>query len=47
VVNRRLYNNKKDDLFEIPRIELYSESWLKTKMRVNGTISFIENLLGR
>jgi peptidoglycan/xylan/chitin deacetylase (PgdA/CDA1 family) len=46
-VNGRLYNSSKDDLFEVPRIELYNQSRIKTKMRMNGTISFIENKLKR
>ncbi len=44
-VNGRLYNPSKDDLFEVPRIELYNQSWIKTKMRMNGTVSFIEKIL--
>lgn len=44
-VNGRLYNPFKDDLFEVPRIELYNQSWIKTKMRINGTVSFIETIL--
>lgn len=44
-VNGRLYNSSKDDVFEVPRIELYNQSWIKTKMRMNGTISFIEKKL--
>jgi peptidoglycan/xylan/chitin deacetylase (PgdA/CDA1 family) len=46
-VDRQLYDAKKQDLFEVPRIELYNESWLKTKLRVNGTISMIEKYLRR
>lgn len=44
-VNGRLYNPSKDDLFEVPRIELYNQSWIKTKMRMNGTVSFVEKIL--
>lgn len=46
-VNGRLYNSSKDDIFEVPRIELYNQSWIKTKMRMNGTVSFIEKILKR
>ncbi|MEO8819766.1 MAG: polysaccharide deacetylase family protein [Ginsengibacter sp.] len=46
-VNGRLYNSSKEDLFEVPRIELYNQSWIKTKMRINGTMSFIEKTLKR
>lgn len=44
-VNGRLYNYVKDDIFEVPRIELYNQSWTKTRLRINGTISFIEKFL--
>jgi len=44
-VNGRLYNPSKDGIFEVPRIELYNQSWLKTKMRMNGTVSFIETII--
>ena len=46
-VNRQLYSPLKNDLFEIPRIELYNEVWYKTKLRINGTISFIEKIIRR
>ena len=46
-VDRQLHNPAKNDLFEVPRIELYNESWIKSKSRINGTISFIEKILGR
>lgn len=40
-VNKKMYDQNLHDLFEIPRIELYSESWLKTRMRIDGIESFI------
>lgn len=40
-VNKTTYNPGKQDMFEIPRIELYNETWLKTRMRINGTVSFL------
>lgn len=46
-VNGNLYNSSRDDLFEVPRIELYNQSWIRTKMRMNGAISFIEQKLKR
>ncbi len=46
-VNGRLCNPSRKDLFEIPRIELYNQSWIKTKLRMNGTISFVEKILKR
>ncbi|MBC7888523.1 MAG: polysaccharide deacetylase family protein [Ferruginibacter sp.] len=44
-VNRRLYKKVAHDIFAIPRIELYNESWLKSRLRINGTISFIEKII--
>ncbi len=44
-VNGRLYNPSDSDIFEVPRIELYNQSWIKTRMRINGTISFIQKIL--
>ncbi len=46
-VRQRFYNPQKDNLFQIPRVELYQESWFKTKLRINGTISGIKNMMGR
>jgi peptidoglycan/xylan/chitin deacetylase (PgdA/CDA1 family) len=34
-------------LFRIPRVELYNESWLKTKLRIDGTIETVRAWLGR
>jgi len=31
--------------FEIPRVELYNEPWLKTKFRINGVLDKVKNLL--
>jgi len=36
---------KGEDRFAISRIELYNESWFKTRMRLNGAISFIQKSL--
>ncbi|MDA3818846.1 MAG: polysaccharide deacetylase family protein [Candidatus Delongbacteria bacterium] len=46
-VHQRFYNPDNDDLFEIPRTELYNETWLKTKMRINGNLERIKKLCGR
>ena len=43
-VNYKMYNPAKQDIYEIPRIELYSESWLKTKLRINGTFTYLKRL---
>ena len=40
-VGQKLYDTIRDSLFEIPRIELYNESWLKTKLRI---LDYIEPL---
>ncbi len=44
-VDRQLYKAKEDSIFAVPRIELYNEHWQKSKMRINGTISFIEKIV--
>ncbi len=44
-VDRKLYEPMKDNIYAVPRIELYNESWLKAGMRMNGTISFIEKFI--
>jgi peptidoglycan/xylan/chitin deacetylase (PgdA/CDA1 family) len=46
-VKQRAYNPKKDSLFEIPRIELYNESWLKTRLRIDGIIERVSRILAR
>jgi peptidoglycan/xylan/chitin deacetylase (PgdA/CDA1 family) len=46
-VNQRGYNSEKNDIFEIPRIEVYNEPLLKSKLRINGTISWLQTLLRR
>jgi peptidoglycan/xylan/chitin deacetylase (PgdA/CDA1 family) len=33
------------DQFEIPRIELYSESFLRTRLRINGKLPWLKNML--
>ena len=45
-VNQRLYNPKEHDLYEVSRIELYNESWFKTKMRISNKLEDIKNLIG-
>jgi len=43
-VNSHSYNSKKKYLFEIPRIELYSEPFFKSTLRINGTIASIKRI---
>jgi peptidoglycan/xylan/chitin deacetylase (PgdA/CDA1 family) len=45
-VNGKKYTPGKQDIFEVPRIELYNESWLKTRSRTNGTVSYLKQLKG-
>lgn len=44
-VKQRKYDPARDNLFEIPRIELYNEPWLKTQMRINGVYGKLSKLL--
>ena len=44
-VKQLIYEPAKDGLFEIPRIELYSESWLKTKLRITNRLEQIKKLI--
>lgn len=46
-VNQKLYDPVKFDMYEIPRIELNNESWLRTKMRMNGAITYVKQLYRR
>ncbi len=46
-VEQRFFNTKRDDLFEIPRVELYQEAGWKTKMRISGTYNRLKKILGR
>ncbi len=44
-VKQNIFNPQKDDMFEIPRIELYNESWFKTKLRISNTLENIKSLI--
>ncbi len=46
-VDQALYNEDVHGRFAIPRIELYNESFFKTRLRIGGTISRIKRLAGR
>jgi peptidoglycan/xylan/chitin deacetylase (PgdA/CDA1 family) len=41
-VKQNIYNPNKDDLFEISRIELYNESWWKTRLRISNTLEQVK-----
>jgi len=44
-VDKMMYDPTMHDLYAVPRIELYSESWLKTRLRINGTESLFKQFL--
>jgi peptidoglycan/xylan/chitin deacetylase (PgdA/CDA1 family) len=46
-VNHHSYNPAKQDIFEIPRIELYNESMFKTRLRMAEVVTNIKKLLGK
>lgn len=46
-VNQITFDNKIHDLFEIPRIEIYSESNLKTQLRISGLMEVINKFRKR
>ncbi|MFN8438048.1 MAG: polysaccharide deacetylase family protein [Cytophagales bacterium] len=45
-VTQNVHIPNQHDLFEIPRIELYNESWLKTRMRINNSLEKIKSFIG-
>jgi peptidoglycan/xylan/chitin deacetylase (PgdA/CDA1 family) len=46
-VHQKFFDSSKDDVFAIPRTELYNESWLKTQSRMNGLLESFKKALGR
>ncbi len=44
-VKQDIFNPKKEDLFEVSRIELYNEPWFKTKMRISNSLENIKKLI--
>jgi peptidoglycan/xylan/chitin deacetylase (PgdA/CDA1 family) len=44
-VKQKIYQYGLDNDFEIPRMELYNESWWKTRLRLNNSIEKIKNLV--
>jgi len=44
-VNTHPYNSNNYNLFEVPRIELYDESFIKSKFRISGNLQRIKNML--
>lgn len=44
-VEQKEYESTQHDLYSVPRIELYNEPLLKTKLRINGTLEKIRKAL--
>lgn len=44
-VKQRIYNPTYNNKYEIPRIELYNESWFKTKLRISNNLERIKTLI--
>lgn len=44
-VKQDTFNPGEEDLFEVSRIELYNESWFKTKMRISNSLEKIKKLI--
>jgi peptidoglycan/xylan/chitin deacetylase (PgdA/CDA1 family) len=45
-VKQEVYDPAKTDNFEIPRIELYNESWWKTRLRITHTLENVKSIIG-
>jgi peptidoglycan/xylan/chitin deacetylase (PgdA/CDA1 family) len=45
-VKQDIYNPKKEDLFEVARIELYNEPWWKTRLRITNSLERIKKMIG-
>lgn len=44
-VKQDIYNPKKDNIFEVPRIELYNERWFKTKLRISNQLEELKKII--
>lgn len=44
-VKQDVYTPDKCDLFEIPRIELYNESWIKTRLRISNRLEDLKKII--
>jgi peptidoglycan/xylan/chitin deacetylase (PgdA/CDA1 family) len=44
-VKQNVFNPHKTDLFEVDRIELYNESWFKTKLRISNMLERIKKTI--
>lgn len=45
IVGQKFYNPRFDDIMTVPRVELYSESWWKTRLKINGIYQSARKLL--
>ncbi len=43
-VEQRFYKTEKDNLFSIPRVELYQQPWIKVNARISGVYTAIKKL---
>lgn len=43
-VKQQFFKPAKDDVFKIPRVELYQEPWWKVQMRINGIYSRLKKI---
>ncbi len=46
-VKQTVYDPSKDNIFEIPRIELYNEPWWKTRSRITNLLKDFKKLIGK
>ncbi|MFA6149741.1 MAG: polysaccharide deacetylase family protein [Chitinophagaceae bacterium] len=44
-VDQKFYSTESDDIFSIPRVELYNENWIKTSLRMSGVYTSIKKLI--
>jgi len=44
-VKQDVYKPENDTIFEIPRIELYNESWWKTRSRINHSLEVFKKII--
>ena len=42
-VNQQFYNSRVNDMYEIPRVELYNQNFIKTNLRISGLTSKFNN----
>lgn len=44
-VKQQIYSPQKSNIFEVDRIELYNESWLKTRLRISNKLEEFKKLI--